>query len=94
VRLTFGGYNDKLKKFASFVSRKLSSDVKDLLPKNDQEFDRYKDQIMRALSAFDVRQPYAHASYYAQICLQPRRFQYGNKGKWGQSKFSQMTLLV
>lgn len=81
VRLTFGGYNDKLKRFASFVSRKLSSDIKDLLPKNDQEFDRYKDQIMRALSAFDVKQPYSHASYYAQMCLQPRRFQYSNKGK-------------
>lgn len=89
MRLTFGGYNDKLQKFASFVSRKLSSDIKDLLPKNDNEFDRYKDQIMRALSAFDVKQPYAHASYYSQICLQPRRFQYGNKGKWTLLRCSQ-----
>jgi insulysin len=80
IRLTFGGYNDKLKKFASFLSRKLSRDVRDLLPKNDNDFDRYKDQIMRSLSAFDVKQPYAHASYYSQITLQPRRFQYDNKG--------------
>lgn len=79
VRLTFGGYNDKLKKFASFISRKLSVGVNDLLPKDDKEFDRYKDQIMRGLSAFDVRQPYAHASYYAQLSLQPRRFQYTNR---------------
>jgi insulysin len=61
------------------MSRKLSVDVADLLPKNDNEFDRYKDQIMRALSAFDVKQPYAHASYYSLLCLQPRRFQYSNK---------------
>lgn len=80
VRLTFGGFNDKLKKFASFVSRKLSGEIKDLLPKDDNDFDRvYKDRIMRALSAFDVSQPYSHASYYAQITLQPRRFQYTNK---------------
>ena len=79
VRLTFGGYNDKLKKFASFISRKLSVDVNDLLPKDDKDFDRYKDQIMRGLSAFDVKQPYAHASYYAQLSLQPRRFQYTNR---------------
>lgn len=84
IRLTFGGFNDKLKKFASFLSRKLSRDVRDLLPKNDNEFDRYKDQIMRGLSAFDVKQPYAHASYYAQITLQPRRFQYDNKGRFSQ----------
>ena len=79
IRLTFGGYSDKLKKFASFLSRKLSREVRDLLPKSDKEFERYKDQIMRALSAFDVRQPYAHASYFGQITLQPRRFQYRNK---------------
>jgi insulysin len=79
VRLTFGGYNDKLKTFASFVSNKLSVRIQDLLPTGDKEFDRYKDQIMRALTAFDVSQPYSHASYYAQLTLQPRRFQYTNK---------------
>jgi len=79
VRLTFGGYNDKLKKFAAFVTLKLAGGAKDLLPKDDNDFDRYKDQIMRALSAFDVQQPYTHAGYYAQITLQPRRFQYTNK---------------
>jgi insulysin len=79
VRLTFGGYNDRLLKFASYVSRKLSKDVKDLLPKSDNEFDRYKDQIMRALTSFDVKQPYAHASYYANLMLEPRRFQYSNR---------------
>ena len=78
VRLTFGGYNDKLKEFASYISKKLSRDLDDVLPKTDDEFDRYKDQILRALSAFDVKQPYAHASYYAQITLQPHRFQYDN----------------
>lgn len=79
VRLTFGGYNDKMKRFASFVSSKLFANVQALLPADDKDFDRYKDQIMRALSAFDVSQPYSHASYYAQLILQPRRFQYTNK---------------
>jgi insulysin len=79
VRLTFGGYNEKLMEFASYVSKKLSTDVNVLLPKDDNEFDRYKDQILRALSSFDVKQPYAHASYYANIVLQPTRFQYDNK---------------
>jgi insulysin len=79
IRLTFGGYNDKIERFASFVSNKLFARVPVLLPIDDKDFDRYKDQIMRALSAFDVSQPYAHASYYAQLTLQPRRFQYTNK---------------
>jgi len=79
VRLTFGGYNDKLKDFADYVSKKLSKDVRKLLPRTDQEFDRYKDQVMRALSAFDVKQPYFHASYYSQLLLNPRQFQYANK---------------
>lgn len=79
VRLTFGGYNEKLKDFASFISRKLSFDSKYLLPRDDKGFAIYKDQIMRALSAFDVSQPYSHASYYSQITLQPQRFQYTNK---------------
>ncbi|GKY92409.1 hypothetical protein MPSEU_000211500 [Mayamaea pseudoterrestris] len=78
VRLTFGGYSDKLRVFASYISKKLSKKVDDILPKTEAEFERYKDQILRALSAFDVKQPYAHASYYAQITLQPHRFQYDN----------------
>ena len=76
VRLTFGGYNDKLMRFASYVSRKLSSDVQDLLPKSDNEFERYKDQIMRLLASFDVKQPYSHASYYSNLVMQPPKFQY------------------
>ncbi|CAB9502983.1 degrading enzyme-like 1, peroxisomal [Seminavis robusta] len=79
VRLTFGGYNDKLQKFAAYVSQKISKDVKSILPKTEAEFDRYKDQIKRALSAFDVKQPYAHASYYANLNIQPLRFQYTNQ---------------
>jgi insulysin len=79
IRLTFGGYNDKLKRFATFVSNKLAVRIQELLPLDDKEFDRYKDQIMRALTAFDVSQPYSHASYYAQLTVQPRRFQYSNK---------------
>lgn len=79
VRLTFGGFNDKLQKFAVYVAEKISTNVKDILPRNDIEFDRYKDQVLRALSAFRVKQPYAHASYYTNLNLQPRRFQYTNQ---------------
>jgi insulysin len=77
-RLTFGGYSDKLQDFSKYVVQNLADGARSLLPKSDQEFDRYKDQIMRSLSSFDVRQPYAHASYYGQITLQPRRFQFEN----------------
>lgn len=58
IRLTFGGYNEKLQKFASYISSKLANDFRAILPKTDVEFERYKDQVMRALSAFDVKQPY------------------------------------
>jgi insulysin len=77
-RLTFGGYSDKLKDFSKYVTQNLSGGAHTLLPKSDQEFDRYKDQIMRSLSSFDVNQPYAHASYYGQITIKPRRFQFEN----------------
>ncbi|KAL7548125.1 hypothetical protein ACHAWF_011415 [Thalassiosira exigua] len=78
VRLTFGGYNDKLKAFASYVSTKLSRDLDDVLPSNEDEFERYKDNLLRALSAFKVKQPYAHAIYYSSLAQQPRSFQYTN----------------
>ncbi|KAI2489037.1 hypothetical protein MHU86_25560 [Fragilaria crotonensis] len=78
VRLTFGGYNDKLQEFAAYVTNKLAKDIKKILPKNDLDFGRYKDNLMRGLTAFDAKQPYAHASYYAYLTIQPRGFQYTN----------------
>eukprot|EP00548_Thalassiothrix_antarctica_P015226 CAMPEP_0194175336 /NCGR_PEP_ID=MMETSP0154-20130528/9376_1 /TAXON_ID=1049557 /ORGANISM="Thalassiothrix antarctica, Strain L6-D1" /LENGTH=1065 /DNA_ID=CAMNT_0038889095 /DNA_START=460 /DNA_END=3657 /DNA_ORIENTATION=+ len=76
VRVTFGGYNDKLQEFATSIIQTLTSSK--VLPRNKAEFDRYIDTIQRGLAAFDVKQPYAHASYYAYQTLQPRSFQYGN----------------
>jgi insulysin len=76
VRLTFGGYNDKLQKFATYVSKKISADMKDILPKDEAEFDRYKDILVRTLAAFDFKQPYAHCSYYSNLMVQPPAFQY------------------
>ena len=78
VRLTFGGYNDKLPEFAAYVSKKLAVEVTSVLPKSESDFERYKDRIVRALSAFDVKQPYAHASYYSYLTVQPVEFQYTN----------------
>lgn len=78
VRLTFGGYNDKLVDFATYISRKLSRDVRDLLPNSIDEFERYRDEIRRAFAGFDVQQPYSHAIYYTNLLLQPKSFQYTN----------------
>ena len=67
VRLTFGGYNDKLKTFASYVSSKLARNLDDVLPRDDEEFERYKDNLLRALSAFKVKEPYGHAIYFSSL---------------------------
>ncbi|KAG7356829.1 insulin-degrading protein [Nitzschia inconspicua] len=86
VRLTFGGYNDKLQKFASYVSKKIASDLKDILPKNEAEFERYKDILMRSFAAFDFKQPYQHCSYFSQLMTQPTSFQYSNKELLGATE--------
>ena len=78
VRLTYGGYNDKLQEFAAYVTKKLSKESKSMLPRTDAEFERYKDNLTRGLAAFDFKQPYAHASYYAYLAMQPLGFQYTN----------------
>lgn len=78
IRITFGGYNEKLPQFAAYISQKVSKDIKSILPKDEDEFQRYKDQLKRGLAAFDFKQPYAHASYYANLNIQPLRFQYNN----------------
>ena len=78
VRLTYGGYNDKLKSYASYVSSKLARDLDDVLPSDEEEFLRYKDNLMRALSAFNVKEPYAHAIYYSSLTQQPRNWKYTN----------------
>lgn len=79
VRLTFGGYNDKLQKFAEYVSKKASLDFKDVLPKDENEFERYKDLLSRTFAAFDVKQPFAHCTSYSQLLINPKAFQYSNK---------------
>jgi len=78
VRLTFGGYNDKLPSFASYVTKKLSRDVEQLLPKSSEEFETYRDQTLRLLGSFDVKQPYAQSTYFANLALQLPQFQYSN----------------
>ena len=47
VRLTFGGYSDKLQDFAKYVSKQITADLKNILPKDEAEFDRYKDILIR-----------------------------------------------
>ena len=76
VSLTFGGYNDKLGQYATYVADKLSRDVSSVLPKSDDEFERYRDNISRGLAAFDVKQPYSHAIYYSGLTVYPSNYQY------------------
>lgn len=78
VRLTFNGYNDKILDFVTYVTNKLSTEVTSLLPDSGEEFERYKDEIVRAFAGFDVQQPYSHAIYYTNLMLQPKEFQYTN----------------
>eukprot|EP00339_Tiarina_fusa_P025559 CAMPEP_0116996806 /NCGR_PEP_ID=MMETSP0472-20121206/483_1 /TAXON_ID=693140 ORGANISM="Tiarina fusus, Strain LIS" /NCGR_SAMPLE_ID=MMETSP0472 /ASSEMBLY_ACC=CAM_ASM_000603 /LENGTH=1123 /DNA_ID=CAMNT_0004695537 /DNA_START=168 /DNA_END=3539 /DNA_ORIENTATION=- len=79
VRLTFGGYSDKLQKFATYVSRKISIDSADILPSNHAEFERYKDIISRTYAAFDVKQPYAHCASFSLLAMTPSTFDYSNQ---------------
>jgi len=79
VRLTFGGYNDKLEDFAKYVSKQITVDLKKILPKDEEEFDRYKDILIRGIEGFNAKQPYAHCSYYTTLLLKPPAFEYDNK---------------
>lgn len=79
VRLTFGGYSDKLQNFAAYVSKKISAGARDILPTDEAEFDRYKDIISRTYAAFDVKQPYAHCASYSVLMMTPSNFEYSNQ---------------
>jgi len=79
VRLTFGGYNDKLEDFTKYISKQITADLKNILPKDEAEFDRYKDILIRGLEGFNVKQPYAHCSYYTTLMLKPPAFEYDNR---------------
>ena len=78
VRLTFGGYNDKLQDFAKYVSKQITADLKNILPKDEAEFERYKDILSRGFEGFNAKQPYAHCSYYTQLLMKPAAFEYDN----------------
>ena len=93
ARLTFGGYNDKLEDFASYVTSKLARDLDDVLPASEDEFERIRDNLLRALSAFNVKQPYAHSIYYAGLTQQPRNFQYSNDELVNAMKSTTLTQL-
>eukprot|EP00536_Pseudo-nitzschia_multiseries_P003629 jgi/Psemu1/186282/e_gw1.57.67.1 len=79
VRLTFGGYNDKLEDFAKYVSKQITTDMKNILPKDEAEFDRYKDLQIRGFEGFNAKQPYAHCAYYTTLLMKPPGFEYDNK---------------
>ena len=47
VRLTFGGYNDKLEDFAKYITKQITTNLDTILPKDAAEFDRYQDLLLR-----------------------------------------------
>jgi len=60
-------------------STQITANLKNILPKDETEFDRYKDLLLRSFAGFDVKQPYAHCSYYSKLLMQPPAFQYNNQ---------------
>lgn len=76
LRVSFGGYNELLPQYVTQVLSQFQSGQ--LLPQTPKELDRYQDSLRRGLEAFDTKQPYAHASYYAYLTLQPPQFQFSN----------------
>jgi insulysin len=54
VRLTFGGYNDKLEDFAKYVTKQITTNLKNILPKDEAEFDRYQDLLIRSFAVSTI----------------------------------------
>jgi len=74
VRITFGGYNEKLGAFASYISRKLAIESDSVLPKSARELERYRDELLRGSASFYVGQPYSHAIYFSKLLVTPEPF--------------------
>lgn len=77
LRLTVGGYNEKIPELAKTVCECLKD--RSFLP-DEKTFARFKDQVVRVAKAFDNKQPYGLASYYAGVVAEPRRFKRLNGG--------------
>lgn len=61
------------------MSKKVSAELKDVLPKDEDEFERFKDLVSRTFAAFDVKQPYAHSASYSTLAMNPPKFSYSNR---------------
>lgn len=71
-------YLRKIVAFMNYVSDKVVTNFRDVLPKNADELERFKDTVSRELAAFDTKQPYSHSIFYTALSTQPFRFQYSN----------------
>jgi len=70
MNLKFGGYSDKMQKYAAYVLSKIVSFKVDAT-----RFKLIRDKYVLQLKNFDMEQPYNHAIYHADMCLcQPRHF--------------------
>ncbi|EWM24412.1 insulin-degrading enzyme, partial [Nannochloropsis gaditana] len=72
LRLTVGGYNDRLADFTRKIASRLYSFSQELSSSSSSSsaFSRYKDIVTRELASFDNLQPYQHAGYHANLLLE------------------------
>eukprot|EP00752_Nemacystus_decipiens_P006180 g5577.t1 len=70
MRLSFGGYGDKMPDFIE----KVAGAVATYTPIDPVEFERLRDVVRRDLSSYDTQQPYQHAMSNAAVATEDPRF--------------------
>lgn len=69
VRLSFGGFGDKMPDFIE----KVAGAVATYIPSDPVEFERLRDVVRRDLSSYDTQQPYQHAMSNAAVASEDPR---------------------
>ncbi len=69
VRLSFGGYGDKMPDFIEKVAEAVAT----YTPTDPVEFERLRDVVRRDLSSYDTQQPYQHAMSNAAVASEDPR---------------------
>eukprot|EP00904_Undaria_pinnatifida_P012432 jgi/Undpi1/8319/HiC_scaffold_25.g10788.m1 len=70
VRLSFGGFGDKMPDFINKVAEAVAT----FTPNDPVEFERLRDVVRRDLSSYDTQQPYQHAMSNANVASEDPRF--------------------
>ena len=63
IRITFSGFNDKLRPFVAQTAAMLASHR----PTDESKISRFRDSIARDIKGFNSSQPYQHASFFASL---------------------------